>query len=100
MAEIPKTFGEGGAHYTPGDSSGTPDLPQIIRDIVTDLHTLANTPTGATSPITAPALGAFSDPPTAAQMEALRTLVNQIRAHLTSGGSGGSGAALLSSLPA
>lgn len=99
MATIPKTFGQGGAHLTPGGSSGEPDLTEILRDIATDLHTLNGSSPGGGSTIVAPALAAFSDPPTAPQMEALRTLVNQIRAHLTSGGSGGSGAALLTTLP-
>lgn len=100
MAKIPKTFGQGGAHLVSGGGGGEPDLGLILRDIVTDLHTLNNTTSGTSSPITAGALGAFSDPPTAVQMEALRTLVNQLRAHLIGGGSAGSGAALLSSLPA
>lgn len=99
MAIIPKTFGQGGAHLTPG-ASGDPDLYVILRDIATDLHTLQGTASGASSPITAPALAAFSNPPTTGEMEALRTLVNQIRAHLTTGGSANSGGALLTALPA
>ena len=95
MARIPKTFGEGGAHLIPG-ASGDPSLPQILRDIAADLATLNGTGGGGT-PITAPALGAFSDPPTAIQMEALRTLVNQIRARLA-GGAGGSGGTLLTTV--
>jgi hypothetical protein len=99
MAVIPKDFGEGGSYLTPG-ASGEPSLPAIIRDIATDLHTLNSTGSGIVSPVTAGALAAFTDPPTAAEMAALRTLVNQIRAHLIAGGSSGGGAALLTALPA
>lgn len=100
MAVIPRNFGEGGAYLVPGDGGGRPSLATILRDIVTDLHTLNETSSGITTPITAPALPAFTDPPTAAEMAALRTLVNQIRAHLMAGGAAGGGGGLLSSLPA
>lgn len=98
MAVIPRTLGQGGAHMTAG-GSGDPGIYEILRDIATDLHTLNATSSGATSPITAPALAAFSSPPTPAELDALRTLVNQIRAHLTGGGSAGPGGALLTALP-
>ena len=80
MALIPRTFGEGGAHLTPGDSSGVPSLATILRDIAVDIVMLAGGTTVA--PISAPALPAFSDPPTAAEMAALRTLVNELRGRL------------------
>lgn len=86
MAAIPKTFGEGGAHLTPGDSSGKPSLKEILVDIADDLGTLKGG--GGAAAITAPALNAFSDPPTAQQMADLRTLVNQLRAWAV--GTGGS----------
>lgn len=70
---IPQTFGEGGAHLNKG--AGDPSL----RDILVQLAAAVNTGGGATS-ITAPALPAFTDPPTASEMNSLRVLVNQIRA--------------------
>lgn len=76
---IPATFGEGGAHLTPGDSSGKPDLKIILQQLATAVNSL--TP-GAGFAVTAPALPAFTNPPTAAEMNALRVLVNQIRAAL------------------
>ena len=76
---IPSTFGEGGAHLTPAGSSGDPNLKTILQQLATK----ANAVTG-TATITAPALPAFTDPPTAGEMAALRTLVNQIRTALTS----------------
>lgn len=88
MALIPRTFGEGGAHLTSGDSSGKPSLKEILHDIADDLAAVHG---GNGAPaITAPALGAFSDPPTAQQMADLRTLVNQLRAFAV----GSSGATL------
>lgn len=93
MAKLPKTFGQGGAHLIPG-ASGDPDLSLILRDIITDLGTLRGGSSGVGAAITAPALPVFTDPPTAGEMAALRTLVNQIRAALVAGGGGG---ALLSS---
>lgn len=84
MAKIPRTFGEGGAHLTPGDSSGVPSLHTILNDIAIDIVMLAGGTTIA--PINAPALPAFSDPPTPAQMAALRTLVNELRARLAGTG--------------
>lgn len=98
MAAIPKTFGQGGAHLTSGGSSGEPSLDKILRDIATDLNTINNSNSGVATPITSSALPAFSDPPTASQMEALRTLVNQMRQHLIGGSSGGAGASLLTTI--
>lgn len=74
MAAISKTFGEGGANLTPGDSSGKPSITDVLRDIADDLVGVR----GAT--VTAPALAAFTDPPSAAEMAALRALVNELRA--------------------
>jgi hypothetical protein len=95
VAKIPKTFGQGGAHLTPG-ASGDPDLGAILRDMAVDLQTLDGGGGSGASAITAPALAAFTDPPTAAEMAALRTLVNQIRAFLVTLGGGGSGTLLTS----
>lgn len=74
MAAISRSFGEGGANITPGDSSGKPSLTDALRDIADDLGGIK----GAT--VTAPALAAFTDPPSAAEMALLRTLVNELRA--------------------
>lgn len=79
---IPKTFGEGGAHLTSGDSSGLPDLKSILEELAEAVNGLTAGAAGPPATITAPALSPFSDPPTSAQMESLRTLVNQIRAAL------------------
>jgi hypothetical protein len=76
MSNVIKTsYGEGGAQLTPG-ASGEPALATVLRGIADDL-TAAK---GAT--ITAPALLAFTDPPSAAEMALLRTLVNEIRTAL------------------
>lgn len=77
--EIPRTFGEGGAHFTSNDSAGKPSLKQILQQMADQLNGI---PSSSGPAITAPALPAFSDPPTASQMADLRTLVNQIRARL------------------
>jgi hypothetical protein len=77
MAAITTEFGSGGSNLTPG-AGGEPSLATALRDVATDLGTLK----GAT--ISAPALAAFTDPPSAAEMALLRTLVNEIRAALIS----------------
>lgn len=93
MAQIPKNFGEGGAYLTPGDSSGVPSLKTILNDMAIDIVALS---AGVTvTPISAPALPAFSDPPTAAEMANLRTLVNQLRARLSGTGTPGVPGAML-----
>lgn len=81
MAQIPRNFGEGGSYLTPGDSSGVPSLKTILNDMAVDIVALSGGVTVA--PITAPALPAFSNPPTPAEMENLRTLVNQLRTRLS-----------------
>jgi hypothetical protein len=83
MAGIPKDFGQGGAGLTPG-ASGEPSLSTILHDIAVDIVALSGGVTIA--PITSPALGAFSDPPTPVQMAALRTLVNELRTRLSGSG--------------
>lgn len=83
MAAIGLDFGAGGQNLTPG-SSGEPSLATVLRDIATDLGNLK----GA-GVITSPALPAFTDPPTAGEMAALRTLVNEIRGVLLGSGPGG-----------
>lgn len=72
MAAISRTFGEGGSNLIPG-ASGSPSLTDALRDIADDLSGVR----GAT--VTAPALAAFTDPPSAAEMALLRTLVNELR---------------------
>jgi hypothetical protein len=72
MAAISRTFAEGGANLVPG--AGTPSITDALRDIADDLSGVR----GAT--VTAPALAAFTDPPAAAEMALLRTLVNELRA--------------------
>jgi hypothetical protein len=80
MAAISTHFGEGGANLVPG-ASGDPSLATALRDIATDLAGIKSAaPVGT-------ALAAFTDPPSAAEMAALRALVNELRAALvTSGG--------------
>lgn len=73
MAAIKEDFGTGGANLTPG-AGGEPSLAQTLRDVADDLASAK----GAT--IAAPALAAFTDPPSAAEMALLRTLVNEMRA--------------------
>lgn len=92
MANITTEFGSGGSNLVPG-ASGEPSLATALRDIATDLETL-NGGGVAVGAITAPALAAFTDPPSAAEMNLLRVLVNQIRARLIGAGSGGAGALL------
>lgn len=74
MSAISVYFGEGGANLVPAGGGGAPSLAQALRDIADDLASVK----GAT--VAAPALLAFTDPPAAAEMALLRTLVNEIRA--------------------
>lgn len=74
MAAISTHFGEGGANLVSGGGAGDPSLATTLRDIADDLAGLK----GAT--IASPALLAFTDPPAAAEMALLRTLVNEMRA--------------------
>lgn len=71
MAAIKKSFGTGGSGLQPG--YGNPTLATALRDIAADLASLK----GAT--VSAAALAAFTDPPAAAEMALLRTLVNELR---------------------
>lgn len=77
MSAIGTDFGSGGSNLTPG-AGGDPSLATTLRDIADDLAGVK----GAT--IAAPALAAFTDPPSAAEMALLRTLVNEMRAALIS----------------
>lgn len=109
MAEIGTRFGSGGAGLVPGKSGGTPTLAQALRDIATDLAAINGAVGGGTAitaEITAAALPAFTDPPTAAEMAALRTLVNQLRTAVIEligavegGVGGGPGITLLTTAP-
>lgn len=76
MAAIKTTFGEGGSGLSPG-GNGTPGIATVLRDIATDLATLKGGAVPAFTP--SGALPAFTDPPTAGEMAALRTLVNELR---------------------
>jgi len=76
MAAISTTFGSGGAGLTPNKSAGVPDLATALRDAADDFAALKQ------ATIAAPALLAFTDPPAAAEMALLRTLVNELRATL------------------
>ena len=85
MTAIPTTFGAGGANLTP-TGSGTPTLAQTLRDVATDLagiRTGVVTGMDITSAdptaVSDGAIGAFTDPPSAAEMALLRTLVNELR---------------------
>jgi hypothetical protein len=80
MAAISTHFGEGGANLTPG-AGGVPSLADALRDVADDLAALKGS-----APVAA-ALAAFTDPPSAAEMALLRTLVNELRsARSTIGG--------------
>lgn len=97
MGAIKVKHFEGGRRLQSGGSAGSPDLASLLRDVADDLATLktavdavvppgditAATPSSLTSPlatdVTDGALGAFTDPPSAAEMAALRSLVNQLR---------------------
>ncbi len=108
MTAISTHFGSGGANLVPGRSGGEPTLAETLRDIADDLDALASGPAVAnveplrdatevdllalqaaavtdyqaiTSDSVAVdgALAAFTDPPTAGEMAALRSLVNQLR---------------------
>ncbi len=84
---IKTSFGEGGAQLTPG-AAGDPSLATVLRGIADDLTSRSNVAAAISANITATittniasdALGAFTDPPTALEMAALRTLVNENRA--------------------
>lgn len=76
MATITVNYGSGGGHVAPFGHDSQPPLATVLRDIADDLASCK----GAT--IAAPALLAFTDPPSAAEMALLRTLVNEIRSAL------------------
>lgn len=80
MAEIPEDFGTGGSGLVPNGSK-KPSLAQHLRDIADDLEALNGgiSGTAITAEITAGALPAFTDPPSAAEMANARTLINQLR---------------------
>jgi hypothetical protein len=83
MAEIPRNYGSGGAGLVPGGSGGNPELAVVLRDIAADLDDIQGAAPAAAaivSNIASAALPAFTSPPTAPEMAALRTLVNEIRA--------------------
>ena len=76
MAVIPKNLTEGGVGLTPG--TGTADLRTILQDIATDLA--AGRGAALSAATVGADIGAFTDPPTALQMAALRTFVNALKA--------------------
>lgn len=75
MSAIREDFGTGGSGLTPG-ASGDPSLATALRDVADDLAAVH----GSGNVVSAAALAAFTDPPSAAEMALLRTLVNQLRA--------------------
>lgn len=89
MTTIPTNFGDGGANLTSAGSNGTPTLAQTLRDVATDLETLRTSVnagiTGLSitsadpAAVSAGALAAFTNPPTAGEMANTRTLVNELR---------------------
>lgn len=102
MAAIREDYGSGGSGLTGVGSQLHPKLATVLRDIADDLDAIA---TGATdgvavaeadptaitgadpttvaaadpAAVTEAALGAFTDPPSAGEMAALRALVNELR---------------------
>lgn len=79
MTAIAKNFGSGGANLACGGSAGNPSLASTLRDIAADLEDLVGAAPDGGTEVSAAALAAFTDPPTAGEMSALRTLVNQLR---------------------
>lgn len=77
MAVISADFGTGGRNLTPAGSSGIPSLADALRDVADDLGDIAGDAT--VSGAVGAALGAFTDPPSAAEMATLRTRVNEMR---------------------
>jgi proteasome assembly chaperone (PAC2) family protein len=78
MAAIATSFGTGGSGLQPGGSGGVPSLATALRDIALDLAAIKGAAPVAT--ITGVALPAFTDPPSAVEMAAVRALVNELRA--------------------
>lgn len=76
MAAISTRFGSGGANVAPGKSAGSPTLASALRDVADDLAALKGAALAAPAP--GAALAAFTDPPSAAEMAALRSRVNEL----------------------
>jgi hypothetical protein len=76
MSTIKADYGQGATSDESVGSANHPPLAEVLRDIATDLATvdLASVET-----IAAADLAAFTDPPDALEMAALRTLVNEIK---------------------
>lgn len=90
MAEVTENFGAGGQGLAPNQGDGqTPSLAEVLRDIILDLTDVQP------DTIAAPALNAFTDPPSAAEMALLRTLVNELRTRMIAS----AGATLRSTAP-
>ena len=79
MAAIPTNMGEGGANVAPQEG-GSPTIASALRDVADDLADVQS------ATIAAPETLAFTDPPSAAEMALLRTLVNEMRAALIATG--------------
>jgi len=76
MAQIPKNFGDGGAHLAP-EGAGTPGLKTILDDIADDLAA------GKAAEITtADAVAAAGAAPDKAEFDAVVDLVNEIKTAL------------------
>jgi len=73
MAAISTRFGSGGSNLTPNGSSGAPSLAGALRDVADDIAGMKGIA------VVGGALPAFTDPPSAAEMAALRALVNELR---------------------
>jgi len=85
MAVIPKDFMEAGADED-SSNGGRATAAEVARDIADDLAAIAtavneglNVTTADPTAVSAGALGAFTDPPSATEMGNTRTLVNQLR---------------------
>lgn len=85
MAIIKANFGEGGAGLVPRGSR-QPSLATALRDVADDLAairtgTLEGMDITSADPtaVSAGALGAYTDPPSAGEMASTRTLVNELR---------------------
>jgi len=85
MKVFPNHF-QGGSNQQKGHGTPGADLATIVRGLVTDIGALGtavndglNIVTADPTAVSAGAIGAFTDPPTAGEMSTLRTLTNELR---------------------
>ena len=86
MATVKVAHFKGGQNLQKGHGSSGDDLASLIRSVVDDLTAIRTAVndgldivTADPTAVSAGALGAFTDPPTAGEMANTRTLVNELR---------------------